>query len=179
MASTDPIPNNAQVAGPHRSTVSTILRAVELGLFTMAEADVMIDRVRTHLTALPATPPDLPSLARPPLTVTAELVPLGAVVITVRGEVDLATGPLMHDALFAHLRQSSAPLVIDLTDVGFFAAAGLTVLVAARQAAALTGNTLCVVAPQRLVLRPLTITGLDRELDIHPDLAQALLRLSD
>lgn len=47
----------ARIAGPHQSTVATILRAVELGLFTAADADMMIDRIRAHLIALPITAP--------------------------------------------------------------------------------------------------------------------------
>ena len=65
MARIDPVPIPAPVAGvagPHQSTVTTILRAVELGLFTAAQADMLIDRVRAHLTALPvALPVALPS----------------------------------------------------------------------------------------------------------------------
>src|SRR5688572_12533527 len=60
MAHIDPILRAApvaRIAGPHQSTVTTILRAVELGLFTAAQADLMIDRVRAHLTALPVTSP--------------------------------------------------------------------------------------------------------------------------
>lgn len=60
MAPIDPILGTApvaRIAGPHQSTVATILRAVELGLFTAAQADLMIDRVRAHLTALPITTP--------------------------------------------------------------------------------------------------------------------------
>jgi hypothetical protein len=56
MAHIDPILSAtpvARIAGPHQSTVATILRAVELGLFTAAQAELMIDRVRAHLTALP------------------------------------------------------------------------------------------------------------------------------
>jgi hypothetical protein len=64
----------AKVAGPHQSTVATILRAVELGLFTAADADLMIDRVRAHLIALPITSPitapvaSLSSASPPPQT---------------------------------------------------------------------------------------------------------------
>jgi len=56
MAHTDPILSTAPVAGiagPHQSTVATILRAVELGLFTAAQAELLIGRVRAHLNALP------------------------------------------------------------------------------------------------------------------------------
>lgn len=56
MAHIDPILGAAPVAGiaePHQSTVATILRAVGLGLFTAAEADMLIDRVRAHMIAVP------------------------------------------------------------------------------------------------------------------------------
>lgn len=64
MAHIDPLLSTASVsriAGPHQSTVATILRAVERGLFTSAQAELMIDRIRAHLTtppiALPITAP--------------------------------------------------------------------------------------------------------------------------
>jgi hypothetical protein len=44
MAPIDPILSTApvaRIAGPHQSTVTTILRAVELGLFTAAQAELM------------------------------------------------------------------------------------------------------------------------------------------
>lgn len=56
MAHIDPILGTAPVAGiaePHQSTVAVILRAVGLGLFTAAEADLLIDRIRAHVTAVP------------------------------------------------------------------------------------------------------------------------------
>ncbi|WIV57841.1 STAS domain-containing protein [Amycolatopsis nalaikhensis] len=131
---------------------------------------VSFDRLPHAAAVLPGLQP-----GPEPLTVTAQPVPPGTVVLAVRGEVDLCTSPLLQDALLTHLRHASAPLVIDLTDVGFFAAAGLTVLVTARQAAVTAGVRLCVVANSRPVLLPLTITGMDRVLDIHPDLAHARL----
>jgi hypothetical protein len=47
----------AGIAGPHQSTVATILRAVDLGLFTSAQAELLIDRVRAHLNASPVESP--------------------------------------------------------------------------------------------------------------------------
>ncbi len=108
------------------------------------------------------------------LTVTAYPTPRGAVVIAVRGDVDVSTSPLLHDALLAHLSHNGPPMIVDLTGVGFLGAAGLTVLVVVKQAAATVGVRLCVVARSRPVLLPLTITELDRVFDIHPDLAHAL-----
>ena len=134
---------------------------------------------------LPAVSP--PVAAVPPdgspgaelLTITTQPIPPHATVIIVRGEVDLYTGPLLQDALLAHLRHTSLPLVIDLTHVEFLGAAGLTVLVIARETAVAAGVGLCLVAHSRPVLLPLTITGLDRVFAIHPHLADALPRIGD
>lgn len=57
MAHLDVTPISAPVAGiaePHQSTVAVILRAARLGLFTAAEADMLIGRIRAHMTASPA-----------------------------------------------------------------------------------------------------------------------------
>jgi hypothetical protein len=40
----------AKIAEPHRSAVAAILRAARQGLFTAAEAELLIDRVRTNVT---------------------------------------------------------------------------------------------------------------------------------
>jgi anti-sigma B factor antagonist len=108
------------------------------------------------------------------LTVMAEPNRFGAVVIAVRGDVDWITGPLIRDALLTQLRPTGPPLVIDLTDVDFLGAAGLTALETVREAAVAAGVRLCLVARTRVVLLPLTVTGLDRRFDIHPDLASVL-----
>lgn len=108
------------------------------------------------------------------LTVTAQRSLTGAVVITVRGDVDFLTGPLLRDALLAQLRHTGPPLVIDLTEVDFLGAAGLTALVTVRDTAVAAGIQVRLVTHTRVVLLPLTVTGLDRLFDIYPDLAGAL-----
>lgn len=113
------------------------------------------------------------------LTVTAHPVPPGAVVITVRGEVDLLTSPLLRDALLTQLPGPGTRVIVDLTAVGFFGAAGLNVLATIRAAALAAGTGLCLVAHTRPVLLPLTITGMHTEFDIYPDLAHALRRVAD
>lgn len=119
---------------------------------------------------------------RPPaelLTVTSHPASPEAMVIAARGEVDLLTSSLLRDGLLTHLRHTGPHLIADLTKVDFFGGAGLTALVTAREAAAATGVTLCVIADTRPVLIPLTITGLDRVFDTCPDLAHALRRLGN
>ncbi|WP_166659273.1 STAS domain-containing protein [Labedaea rhizosphaerae] len=120
-----------------------------------------------------AVPPGL-RRGRAPLTVTAHPGVASAVVLTVCGEVDLYTSLVLRDGLLAHLPDTSARVVVDLTGVGFFAAAGIAILATARQAAVAAGIGFCVVANSRAVLLPLRITGLDRVLDLHPDLAHGL-----
>lgn len=110
------------------------------------------------------------------LTVTARSILSGPVVLAVRGEVDSSTSQQLQDGLLTHLRPTGPLLVIDLTDVSFFGAAGLTVLVNVRDAAVAARGRLCVVARTRPVLLPLMITGLDDLFDIYPDIARALLR---
>jgi anti-sigma B factor antagonist len=111
------------------------------------------------------------------LAVTAHPAPPAATVLTVCGEVDALTSTQLRDHLLLHLRRDTVPhVIVDLTGVSFFAAAGLTVLVNARQAAVAAGIRLCLVASTRPVLLPLRITGVDGMFDISPDLTHALLR---
>lgn len=53
MAHLDQLPAITAVAGiaePHQSTVASIQRAVRLGLFSAAEAELMINRIRALAT---------------------------------------------------------------------------------------------------------------------------------
>lgn len=99
-----------------------------------------------------------------------------AVVVHVSGEVDASTASdLEHEVAIAlALATPPAPVVIDLSGVRFFAAAGVNELHRKHLAARAAGVTLRVVARHRPVLRPLEITGLDRELSTCPTLADAL-----
>jgi len=66
MTHPDLIPDSTpviEIAEPHRSTVAAILSAAREGLFTAAEADMLIDRIRTHMSALPIPTEDGHSLA--------------------------------------------------------------------------------------------------------------------
>jgi len=58
-----------------------------------------------------------------------------SVVVSVTGEVDIATTAQLSDALRAALRRGAMGLVCDLTGVGFLGAAGLRTLLAARRRA--------------------------------------------
>ena len=95
--------------------------------------------------------------------------------VTLAGELDMATAPHVRDQLRRHTAGRPATLVLDLRDVTFLGAAGLTVLVeAARGANGIHGRLHDVAPPRGPVPRPLRLTGVDAELRIHPDVDTAL-----
>jgi anti-anti-sigma factor len=100
-----------------------------------------------------------------------------AVVVRVAGEVDaLTVCGLKHEiAIGLALATPPAPVVVDLSEVDFFAAAGLNELHRGHLAAKAAGVPLRVVASHRHVLRPFEISGLDREITPCSTLAEALV----
>jgi anti-sigma B factor antagonist len=93
-----------------------------------------------------------------------------AVVVTVAGDVDLRTaGELSKELTAARLLAlPSWDMVVDLTAVRFFGAAGLTVLVMTDHDCQEQGVVLWIVANHRAVLRPLEITKLIDTLPVIP-----------
>jgi anti-anti-sigma factor len=79
----------------------------------------------------------------------------------VAGEIDLATAPVLRDKLLTLLRdQSPTVLVVDLAGVTFLDCAGISALVAVRNAAGKTGCQMRITYPQPFVRRVLEVTGL-------------------
>jgi anti-anti-sigma factor len=116
---------------------------------------------------------DLPTVTAYPAPNPA---PPDAIVLAVRGAVDTSTSPWLQDHLLAHLRDAVPQVILDLTEVGFLSAAGLTTLVTVVDAAVAAEVELRIVASTRPALLPLTITGLDDLLDVCPTLTSALHR---
>ncbi len=110
------------------------------------------------------------------LHVTRNRATAAVVVVSACGEVDARTAPELAAALREACVTTPVPdlLVIDLTGVRFFSAAGLTVLLATQNHCRERHIGLRIVATHRSVLRPLQITGLDREFDLTPSLRQAI-----
>jgi anti-sigma B factor antagonist len=99
-----------------------------------------------------------------------------ATVITLTGDVDSATAPLLLQAVLDALAApGSGPVVIDMTHVSFLSSAGLGALVAAYHRAGQHGEPLRVVVDHaRPVLRPLQLSGLDQVLTLFHFLGTAL-----
>jgi anti-anti-sigma factor len=98
-----------------------------------------------------------------------------ATVLRVAGELDLLTVPDLQARLTEVVAATTGAVVADLTAVRFLSSSGLRLLLGLRAELAARGRPLrLVVGGSRAVTRPLRITGLDRLLELHPDLDTAL-----
>ncbi len=111
----------------------------------------------------------------PPLDfeTTTSRVAEGLTVIAARGELDIATVHKLREPLLDAIGDGRGDVVVDLTDVRFFASIGIEVLLIAHERTRGGGGTLKVVTP-RLVRRTLTSVGLAQVLDLHDTLDGAL-----
>jgi anti-sigma B factor antagonist len=82
------------------------------------------------------------------------------VVLSLSGDLDLLTSPLLHERLWPLLGQPDGRVVVDLSEVGFLGSAGLAELAAAHDTGTRQGVRIVLVASTRAVLRPLEVTGL-------------------
>ena len=106
------------------------------------------------------------------LTVKARREP-GYVVVTVAGEVDIATVAELRKRLAA-MAASGVPLVADLDQVSFIDATGLGALAGAAREATEHGTSLYVVCARPQTRRLFRVTGLDRQIPVVHDLAEVL-----
>jgi len=65
-------------------------------------------------------------------------------------------------------------VVADLSAVDFLSSSGLTALALAHRAAVAAGHVMCVVATDRVVLRPIEITGLADRIGVYASVPDAV-----
>ena len=87
------------------------------------------------------------------------------VLVTVAGEVDIATVPPLQDRLAA-LVATGLPLIVDLDRVTFIDASGLGVLAKRGPPGRAQGASLHAVCDRHQVRRLFTVTGLDRQIPL-------------
>jgi anti-sigma B factor antagonist len=97
----------------------------------------------------------------------------GYPVVTVAGEIDIATAARLRERLF-ELAAGGGPLVADLDQVRFIDSAGLAALVGAANRAAAHGGSLHVVCARPRIRQLFRLTGLDRRLAPARTLDEAL-----
>ncbi|MEV4236304.1 STAS domain-containing protein [Nocardia sp. NPDC050408] len=94
--------------------------------------------------------------------------------VVVAGEVDLSTAPRLRDKLLRAFGSQGSIMVVDLSPVTFFAAAGLTTLVEAQAAAEKADRRMVLITTVRCVDRAIELTGLTTNFCRVGSLAAAL-----
>jgi anti-sigma B factor antagonist len=96
------------------------------------------------------------------------------VVLSVSDEVDIRSAPQLAEAICSALDKAPAGLVVNLTEVNFLASVGMSVLVAAQEAADALSVPFRVVAEGAATSRPIRLLGIDAILVLYPTLGDAL-----
>ena len=95
----------------------------------------------------------------------------GEIVVTVLGEIDLATGPLLWECIATAIPDAERRLVIDLSGTTFIDSTGMAVFVQAHKHLRHRGAELILRAPQASARKVLSITGLDAVIAIQDSMA--------
>jgi anti-sigma B factor antagonist len=103
----------------------------------------------------------------------ADLAP-GVRVLTVAGELDMLSTPMLAEQISQEFAGGPQHLILDLSEVSFLGSSGLQVLAQAQETARAATVSLRLVCCSHAVLRPIEVTGLAYSLDIRPTLADAV-----
>jgi anti-anti-sigma factor len=98
----------------------------------------------------------------------------GYTIVTISGELDIASVPVLREQLLGLLRPHASRIVIDLSGVTFCDASGLAMLVGASRRAGQLDGVLRLAAPPPLVATLLRLTGLDLRFEIFATVPEAI-----
>ena len=93
----------------------------------------------------------------------------GAPVLSVRGELDLASSPALEEQFERAVADAPSTVIIDLRELEFMDSTGLSVLIRAHQRAQEAGHRLAIVNGSRQVRRLLSLTGVAERLTVVDD----------
>jgi anti-sigma B factor antagonist len=99
----------------------------------------------------------------------------GYELLTVEGELDIATASRMIAALNEVLADMEVPLVVDLSNVVFMDSTGLALLMNARRRAMRNGQGFAIVCPGGPISRVFEIADMVERLRVRPDRDSARL----
>ena len=120
-----------------------------------------------HDPTQPDIQPPLPVPApRDPVDYTdlqVDVLSTAPLVVTVSGEIDIATGPRLREGLLGAIGRHGARLALDLSGVTFMDCAGINALLAARRHARLKNGWVRVPRASRRARKVLMLTGLHQE----------------
>lgn len=98
----------------------------------------------------------------------------GYVVVSVAGELDVATTPQLRNHLTEALGEGCPTVVMDLTGVTFVDSTALGVLIEASKRCDANGGTLRIAIAEPRILKVFEITGLTELFDIRPTRSDAI-----
>ncbi len=96
------------------------------------------------------------------------------VVLSVSGEIDVATAPQLREELLKAVHEGRGTVVLDLLGVTFLDSTGLGVIVGGLKRARSNDGDLVLVVDNRSILKVLEITGLTRVFSVHATVDDAL-----
>jgi anti-sigma B factor antagonist len=115
------------------------------------------------------------------IIVSGELFPVSwagpVAVVTAAGEIDLTNAEGLRDALLTALNAGAQGLVVDMTATTFLDSAGVAAVVRASRRASASDATLRLAVTAAAVLRVLNLVGIDRLIEVHPSVNDALASL--
>jgi anti-sigma B factor antagonist len=95
-------------------------------------------------------------------------------VVTLPVEIDVTNADPIREELLAVLNQGAVLLVADMSKTDFCDSSGVSALVRVFRRAATSATALRLVVTTPAVLRVLSITGVDRLVDVYPSVAASL-----
>jgi anti-sigma B factor antagonist len=98
----------------------------------------------------------------------------GAGVLSLRGEIDVYTAPLLRQALVDLIDQGTRNIVVDMERVDFLDSTGLGVLVEGLKRVRTRDGNLSIVATHEKILKIFDITGLNKAFSLFGSVDDAL-----
>jgi anti-sigma B factor antagonist len=100
-------------------------------------------------------------------------------VIRLPAEIDITNAEQVREDLLSILNQGAVLLIADMSETTFCDSAGVGALARTFRRAEASQSEMRLVVSARAVRRVLTLTGVDRLLDIYPDVAAAVAHRRD
>lgn len=97
-------------------------------------------------------------------------------VVSLYGELDIATAPSLREQLIDQVNDGAIRLVLDLDGLDFLDSTGLGTIISALKRARTHGGDLGLVCNTARIRRLFAITGLDKAVPLHASLDEAVGR---
>jgi anti-anti-sigma factor len=108
------------------------------------------------------------------LVVSALAARGGAVIVSLRGDLDISTVPQALDALCELADGRARRVVADLSSLEFMATAGARALLDTQTLLIRNGGSMALASPRPVVARLLQLTGIDQRIPVYGSVAGAV-----